>query len=760
MTNFIFSERNTYGIAGLSSTDGTAANTSDLNLANFSFSPITPPGFDFVEFNNQALFLGFVGSGGQSPISYGAVFSTDGTAKNTTATTIGGYGGPATPDGLWVVGKSIVTSGPTEEQPPGLWASTDGTSFNQIETGVGTAYLVTSHGIGFFNAFDKDGNNAGLWRTDGSASGTYSITPSGTVLNPLGFVSVGNGKTVFINGGANGAGALWVTDGSSIGTQEIGPVALGVQAYPGGASTGSNAIFAAIDAASNISVWASDGTSAGTKEIAVSGPSQNPIRTPSNFVSIGDRVIYDSGYSVVSTDGTFSNTTALTSLQSSGLTAVGNQAFFVLGTQPPANALYVTNGLAAGTHAINIPNLTSIPTDLTAVGNELVFTGLDASGTEALFTSDGTTAGTGEVGLPAGVTVTADAEIGAVAAAVTPPPPPQPIVTLPGGNQVYTAAAGTTVVAGAGNDTIIATAGNVTVTGNAGVLTFFGGAGASSVFGSNGSTLIFGGTGGGNFVGGTAGNNILVSQGAAGNNTTLTGAGAGDRIFGSTHGNDLLVAGAGRESILGGGGPTTIQGGTAADVIFTGAGATVVYGGTGTGDTIVGGNGALAVTAKNGDAIFGNAGKLNVTGSSSGADSIVGGSGGLTVAGRGGNMLVVAGTGNSNITTGNGASLVFGGTGASTITGGTGSMQVVLGAGKATITDGSGPASFDVVKNAAGGSDVVSGFKVGTDKISLFGYAAADLHISTGAGNTLVSLSDGTKIQILGVTNLGNSIVG
>jgi len=87
-------------------------------------------------------------------------------------------------------------------------------------------------------------------------------------------------------------------------------------------------------------------------------------------------------------------------------------------------------------------------------------------------------------------------------------------------------------------------------------------------------------------------------------------------------------------------------------------------------------------------------------------------------------------------------------------------MQVVLGAGKATITDGSGPASFDVVKNAAGGSDVVSGFKVGTDKISLFGYAAADLHISTGAGNTLVSLSDGTKIQILGVTNLGNSIVG
>ena len=332
------------------------------------------------------------------------------------------------------------------------------------------------------------------------------------------------------------------------------------------------------------------------------------------------------------------------------------------------------------------------------------------------------------------------------------------LVALPPGDQFYAAAAGTTVLGGSGNDTVIASAGLVTASGGAGLLTFVGGTGASSVTGGAGSETIFGGTGGGAFTGGAGGQNVLVSEGASGANTTLTGAAAGDRIFGSAAGHDLLVAAVGRESIQGGGGSTTIEGGaTAASVIFAGSGPTTVDGGAAGADTIVGGAGAIDVSAA-GDAIFGGAGALAVSGSTARADSIIGGAGALDVTGQGGNMLVVASTSLSHIDTGNGASLIFAGSGATSITGGTGSMQVVLGAGSTNVTEGAGAALFDVVKGAAGGTDVLNGFRPGTDQIHLFGYAAADLQIASSNGSTLVSLADGTRIDIVGVTNLGGSI--
>ena len=335
------------------------------------------------------------------------------------------------------------------------------------------------------------------------------------------------------------------------------------------------------------------------------------------------------------------------------------------------------------------------------------------------------------------------------------------LVTLGGGTQDYAASAGATVQAGSGNDTITASEGLVTVTGSSGKLTFVGGSGPSQVVGGSGSATITGGTGGGSYTGGANGGNVLVSQGAAGSNTTLTGGGWGDSLYGSADGNDVIVAARGRESILGGGGNTTIVGGgTAASVIFTGSGNTVLFGGVAGGDIVVGGGGRLTVTAQKGDAVFGNAGALTVSGSTTGADSIIGGAGPLTVNGRGGNMLVVAGTTNSNIQTGNGASLVFGGSGNTALTGGAGSMQVMIGSGNLGIQEGSGPTTYDIVKGGAGGTGVLYGFRPGVDKIDLFGYQPSESQVTQGSGFTLLSLSDGTKIQIVGVAGLGNSVNG
>lgn len=333
-------------------------------------------------------------------------------------------------------------------------------------------------------------------------------------------------------------------------------------------------------------------------------------------------------------------------------------------------------------------------------------------------------------------------------------------VTLGAGPQNYVAVAGAVVQAGSGSDTINAAGGQVHVTGNSGTLTFLGGSGPSTVSGGTGSATIYGGSGG-NYAGGGAGHNVLVSQIASGGNATLTGGGAGDQIFGSAGGNDVIVAGPGSETILGGGGSSTITGGTtAASVIFTGGGPSSVLGGMAGGDTIVGGAGTLNVTAAKGAAVFGGTGTLNATGSTSGADSVVGGAGALTFNGQGANLLIVAGSTTSNVHTGNGASLIFGGVGSTTVSGGAGSMEITLGSGGVTASEGTGTSVYDVVKGAAGGTDVLTGFHPGRDKINLFGYQPSEHQVIKASGSTQINLSDGTKIQLVGVSDPGSSIVG
>ncbi len=340
------------------------------------------------------------------------------------------------------------------------------------------------------------------------------------------------------------------------------------------------------------------------------------------------------------------------------------------------------------------------------------------------------------------------------------PPPPMTSVTLGGGAQTYDALPGQNVQAGSGSDTVTAAAGQATVTGGSGQLTFIGGTAASAANGGAGSAVIFGGAGGGLYLGGSAGHNILVAQGAAGVVTQLTGAGADDQIFGSASGDDRLSAGSGRDSILGGGGSTTISGGGTASVIFTGTGAASVDGGSGGRDTIVGGSGSLAVAAENGDAIFGGSGDLAVSASSQGADSIVGGAGLLDVDGRGANMLVVASTSSSKVDTGNGASLVFAGSGNLSLVGGAGSMQVVAGSGAATIIEGAGATTLQIVHGAAGGSEMIYGFRPGTDGVDLFGYQASQQSVAVVAGSTVISLDDGTRITLAGVGNYGHGPIG
>lgn len=662
-----------------------------------------------------------------------------------------------------MIGNYLVASGQTYMTPGGIWASTDGKVFTQIEAGVavGGSGIVTSNGVGYFAAVNSSNQTVGLYDTDGTALGTGQI---GSGLDPVALATVAGRGVVVVDHNADGTASVMLATGpSGTALSTIADASLNAFASDRGISTarsaGGRAFFTGIDSGGYYGVWATDGTVSGTVEIYRQGPSDAMVRTPSLIGSVGDRMLIDTGYGIMASDGTAQGTVSLFFGSPSGAAFTGDKAFFLNEYDQPA-AIVVTDGTTGGTRTLAIAGLATPLGDLTAIGNQIVFVGTDTSGRTAFFITDGTDAGSNELSLPAGVTLDPNTLPAIAPLPDTPTPPGGQTVTLGAGDQTYSASAGDTVLAGSGHDTITALQGSVLVVASRGSLAFIGGSGPSTVAGGQGAETIFGGTGGGNFGGGAAGGNVLVSQGASGANTTLTDGGAGDQLFGANAGNHVLIAAAGRETVLAGSGHTTIDGGaTAGCVIFTGAGTTDYFGGAAGGDTVVAGSGATTATAQHGDAIFGGAGSLAVTGSTAGADSIVGGSGSLSVDGQGANMLVVAGSGTNTIATGNGAALIFAGSGSSTITGGQGSLQIMVGRGSGVINEGAGTCVYDVIKGEAGGTSVIDGFKTTHDEIRLFGYQPSGLTTTLSAGNTLLSLSDGTRIELLGVTNPVHAIV-
>ncbi|WP_428390597.1 hypothetical protein [Lichenicoccus sp.] len=333
--------------------------------------------------------------------------------------------------------------------------------------------------------------------------------------------------------------------------------------------------------------------------------------------------------------------------------------------------------------------------------------------------------------------------------------PPTQLIQLGATESVVVARNGDTVSCGVGNATISALNGATLVHAGAGSLLFLGGSVPSTVIGGSGSATIIGGAGGGVFAGGAAGHNVLA---AGGGGTTLTGGGGGDALFGAAGGTDVLVAGLGRESLIGGSAnATSIVGGlTAGAVIFTG-GATTVTGGAAGGDTVVGGAGPLTMTLHS-DAVFAGSGAAKLTCGSAGADSIIGGSGSLAVTGKGANIILVGGVGASSIAAGNGACEVFAGPGAMTLQLGAGPATVIGGSGSTRITEGSGAVLYDIVKGAAGGTESIDGFRPGIDRLALFGYDNGVPSLTTAGGNNTLSLDDGTRITLLGVTDPSHSL--
>jgi Ca2+-binding RTX toxin-like protein len=303
------------------------------------------------------------------------------------------------------------------------------------------------------------------------------------------------------------------------------------------------------------------------------------------------------------------------------------------------------------------------------------------------------------------------------------------------------------ISAAAGSQLVIASGtGDVTYAAESGAETVYGGAGAMLAFGGAASLDFFCGTGAATIIGGGGGNSV-----AGGAGTQL--------IFGAS--SLSYAGGAGAATIIGGGQGNTITGGSGNLLLF-GSGA-MTYTGNGGAATVIGGGGPLVASLGSGGGVAygspngGNA--LSTSGSS--ASVLVGGGSGdvLTATGSGADVLV-AGAGaetiNGSAATGN--LVIFGGSGSDVLAGGSGNDLFLIEPGNETLTGGGGSNTYVFIDfGTTARTDIITDFNPAKDAIGLFGFgaepgadAAALASATISAGNTVVTLVDGTRIIFTG----------
>jgi ELWxxDGT repeat protein len=183
-TKFLFEGLDENGDQELYVSDGTTAGTSELT--NIAGAP-TPDEGDFVYagdgmavLNGRALFAAYDATNETVDL-----WTTDGTAAGTSELMVANANAleGLSPTDLTTLGNEVVFNGLDADGESGLWVS-DGTAAGTHElTGIANAstnfepaaLTVIGNEI-YFNANDAEGN-VGLWVTDGTAAGTKELTP-------------------------------------------------------------------------------------------------------------------------------------------------------------------------------------------------------------------------------------------------------------------------------------------------------------------------------------------------------------------------------------------------------------------------------------------------------------------------------------------------------------------------------------------------------------------------------------------------------
>lgn len=277
-----------------------------------------------------------------------------------------------------------------------------------------------------------------LWVSDGTSSGTgilKDINPEGN-SDPASFVEF-NGNLFFTASesmvmdylGVGYPSGLWKTDGSETGTIKIKDIATrfsstifpGVSACPGKVQLGEKFLFTAaiplIFDSCDVELWESDGTAEGTRLLKNIDPGMEMINNygkPNLYTPAGDIVFFaattkETGTELWKTDGTPDGTLMISDLCSgpasslsydpakSNLISFGNSLIFTPFDSIFGYELWISDGAEAGTHLIKDINSGTLNTSVLSplVISNTMFFGTDDGihGTE-LWKTDGTEAGT------------------------------------------------------------------------------------------------------------------------------------------------------------------------------------------------------------------------------------------------------------------------------------------------------------------------------------------------------------------------------
>lgn len=303
---------------------------------------------------------------------------------------------------LWITDGTAPGTLLLKDINPGVDSSNPGGTNNFISQ----FYLNPTSGIAFFIATTA-AEGSELWRTDGTAAGTFLVKDivagtgsvnSSTVLNFMG--SLGN--YVFFGISVTGGYAVWVTDGTTAGTYLLVPAVPVFKNYNGGIQLGSYFYFGASKSGAGTYLYKSDGTTAGTSALKQLSNDAS-VGTPQNFLKVGSKIIFrgdDNTYGAEPwvSDGTAAGTTLLKNIFSStsyigsypsilGTFATGAKAL-INASDGGASKVWITDNTSAGTVGLGVGVTAS--NFLGALGTKAIFQASDGDP----WVTDGTVAGT------------------------------------------------------------------------------------------------------------------------------------------------------------------------------------------------------------------------------------------------------------------------------------------------------------------------------------------------------------------------------
>jgi ELWxxDGT repeat protein len=249
--------------------------------------------------------------------------------------------------------------------------------------------FVTLGNVALFSVTLDFYTHSELWRSDGTASGTYRLAQIG-FFRPFAVT----GDRYFLRSESS----LWVTDGTLPGTFSLGEFSYRPAEGPATWVPEQGVLYFSAEVPGlghGTELWRSDGTPGGTYEVLDIVPGSGSSN-PTSLVSLQGRLYFRVGCALWRSDGTAAGTLKVQDVCAGSLHAVGSRLVFV-GGDSKGRELWASDGTTAGTRRIADLTMGFYSTtfhDFQVVGKRLFFTATASDRGEELYVTDGTAQGT------------------------------------------------------------------------------------------------------------------------------------------------------------------------------------------------------------------------------------------------------------------------------------------------------------------------------------------------------------------------------